>query len=257
LVPYELRTNTTYHGSLFSDYGSMSYFRFLIYLTIPSAMFYFSYKLLEKMSDLEKKLYEKKARRELYIFSFIIVIELLIFLFLIMNNRYSEIKKVEYENEYKSILSEKRKNHVVFEDEYVVNNKLYSLKKLIEINKDNINSEYLELKSVTREKLFHTDKGLYVRESEYTNKYSNFFMKNFDEDFDELIRNKKIFEVKYEKHSPLMLDLESKVKRLVFYSEYEIQKNVISSFFILLLVLYVIRPFLFSFKSMIKEVKNK
>jgi negative regulator of replication initiation len=82
-------------------------------------------------------------------------------------------------------------------------------------------------------------------------------MKNFDEDFDELIRNKKIFEVKYEKHSPLMLDLESKVKRLVFYSEYEIQKNVISSFFILLLVLYVIRPFLFSFKSMIKEVKNK
>lgn len=256
LVPYKQGDNT-YHDSLFSDYGSMSFLRFFIYLTIPSIIFYYSSKSLDKMSDLEKELYKKKARIELYIFSFFILTVLIIFLFFIVNNKYSEIKREGYENEYKIIVSEKRKNHVVFEDEYVVDNKLYSLQKLIEINKDIINSEYLDLKSVTREKLFHTDKGLYVRESEYTNKYSDFYMINFHEDYDKLIRDKKIFEVKYEKYLPLKKDKESKVKKLVFYSEYEIQKNVISYFFVFLIILYVIRPFLFSFKSMIKEVNIK
>lgn len=256
LVPYKQGENT-YHDSLFYDYGSMSYLRFLIYLTIPSIIFYFSSKSLDKMSELEEELYKKKARRELYVFSIFIFIIIITFLFFIMNNKYSKIKKEGYENEYKIILSEKRKNHVVFEDEYVVDNKLYSLKKLMEVNKNIINSEYLDLKSVTREKLFHTDKGLYVRESEYTNKYSDFFMINFYEDYDELIRNKKIFEVKYKKLSPLIFHKESKIKKLVFYSEYEIQKNAINSFFIFLIILYVIRPFLFSFKSMIKEVNNK
>jgi hypothetical protein len=255
LVPYKQGDNT-YHGSLFSDYGSISFLRFFIYLTIPSIIFYYSSKSLDKMNDLEKDLYKKKARIELYIFSFFILTVLIIFLFFIVNNKYSEIKSEGYENEYKIIVSEKRKNHVVFEDEYVVDNKLYSLQKLIDINKDIINSEYLNLKSVTREKLFHTDKGLYVRESEYTNKYSDFYMINFYEDYDKLIRNKKIFEVKYEKYSPLK-DKESKIKKLVFYSEYEIQKMLSVLFLFFLIILYVIRPFLFSFKSMIKEVNNK
>lgn len=255
LVPYELSGNT-FHNSLFSNYGSMIYFRFLIYITIPSIIFIFSYKSLEKCNEIEKETYKKKARIELYIFSFFIITELMFFLFFIINNNYSRIKKIEYENEYKFILSEKRKNHVVFFNEYVVNNKILSLKKLKEIKKGDLNTEYLDLKKVTREKLFHTENGLYVRESEYTNEYSDFFMKNFHEVYDNLIREKKIFEVKYEKQSPLMIDLERKVKRLVFYSKDEIQKNVICSFFILLIALYLIRPFLFSYKSMINEINK-
>jgi heme/copper-type cytochrome/quinol oxidase subunit 2 len=268
LVPYKdvydpkIRENNleTFHDSIFSIYGTICYFRFLIYLVIPSIIFYFILKYLRNMNELERHLYLKKAKTELYIFCFLISIIFFVFMFFVISNKYNEISKQKLDNQFQIVLAKKRHNHIVFDNEYVDDNKLYSYNQLLDkvVNQSlDIDEYYFDIKKVTREKLFHTDNDLYVRESEYVNPYSDFFIYNFYEKYEELILNKKIFDVKVEKYPTVLIENQEQVSKLTFYSIKEIKEFIVYTFFALTFILYAIRPFFFSIKSMFFEVNKK
>lgn len=103
-VPYQNNTNYTFHSSIMSDgYGTMSYFRFLIYLIVPTISFYFVRKYLEGMNSLESCAYKKKAKRELYVFFFFASIIAGVVLFSYGKNEYSEFRKKKLESQISEI----------------------------------------------------------------------------------------------------------------------------------------------------------
>lgn len=103
-VPYQNNDNYTFHSSIISDgYGSLSYFRFLIYIIVPTLSFYLVYKYLDGMNSVESSVYKKKAKRELYVFFLFIAVILITILFLYGKNEYSEIRKDTLKSEISKI----------------------------------------------------------------------------------------------------------------------------------------------------------
>lgn len=98
------KTNSSYHSNIFNDgYGTMSYFRFLIYLIVPTLSFYFISKYLDGMNLLESSVYKKKAKRELYVFFLFASIIIGGALFFYVKNEYSEIRKKQLKSQISKI----------------------------------------------------------------------------------------------------------------------------------------------------------
>lgn len=99
-VPYQSNNYYTFHSNIMNDgYGTMSYFRFLIYLVIPTLSFYFIYKYLDGMNSIEPIIYKKKAKKELYVFFIFIGVVMGSILFLYVKNNYTEIKKERFKSQ--------------------------------------------------------------------------------------------------------------------------------------------------------------
>lgn len=94
------KINSSYHSNILNDgYGTMSYFRFLIYLIVPTLSFYFVSKYLNGMNLLESSVYKKKAKRELYVFFLFASIIIGSALFFYVKNEYSEIQKEQLKSQ--------------------------------------------------------------------------------------------------------------------------------------------------------------
>ena len=103
-VPYQSNDNYTFHSSIMLDgHGTMSYFRFLIYLVIPTLSFYFIHKYLEEMNALEASIYKKRGKKELYVFFFFASIIIGSILFFYVKNEYSEIRKDRLKSQISAI----------------------------------------------------------------------------------------------------------------------------------------------------------
>ena len=103
-VPYKNNDNYTFHSSIISDgYGVMSYFRFSIYLIVPTLSFYLVCKYLEGMNSLQSIPYKKKAKRELYVFFLYASIIIGSTLFFYVKNEYSEIRKEQLKSQISKI----------------------------------------------------------------------------------------------------------------------------------------------------------
>ncbi|RTZ08213.1 hypothetical protein EKL98_02530 [Flavobacterium bomense] len=103
-VPYQNNDNYIFHSSIISDgYGTMNYFRFLIYLIVPTLSFYLVWKYLDGMNSLESNVYKKKAKRELFVFFVFAGIIIGSILFFYVKNEYSEIRKERLESQISEI----------------------------------------------------------------------------------------------------------------------------------------------------------
>lgn len=266
-VPYQNKNNYTFHSSIMSDgYGIMSYFRFLIYLFIPTLSFYFIYKYLDGMNSLESSVYKKKAKRELYVFFVFIGLVIGSILFLYVKNEYSEIRK----ERLKSQISEINYSFDKLRNELSKRPPL-DLSGAQDILKENVDEYGIKIKKPT-EKLDLDLSGYYyetykenlneVLKKTLNIRFSMIRRKQLETNIKELIDNRsssddlnkmivdyvKIFSENGIKNTTLELEL----KELNFYN---IKLNVIFAFLGSFILLYIVRPLFSMFKGMLKEVR--
>ena len=280
-APYQNNDNYTFHSSIMSDgYGAMSYFRFLIYLIVPTLSFCFVYKYLEAMNTLESNVYKKKGKQELYIFFVFVSIIVGTILFSYGKNEYFEIRKITLKKEIASVEVELNKTEEElqrpslsdkdtldeygipikkpWERNYEVENSNEEKKPLFNPNKSHKTAKKQRLTSIEKEndakfvskeilltdkenKLLVSELTNYVKESATDNELQEF--KYF---FAKVLINKK-WKVKKE-------NLESKLKEISFNKD-KIKNSIVFMFLASFILLYIIRPLFSMFKGMLREVR--
>lgn len=291
-VPYQNNTNYTFHSSLSSDgYGTMSYFRFLIYLIVPTLSFYFVLKYLEGMNSLESCAYKKKAKRELYLFFVFISVVIGTILFLYGKNEFAENKKNTLRNEISKV--EKELNNV---------NQYFQKDSNIDMSQETRNNNFNPPSdgTVTKKPPFNPDvhydvvvekKGKHLLNKKDHTLLVNLLTKYAEEGAtdDDMIRFRNIFvnEIidKKEKANKELIqiikdmvnegeperniislvnsydelvkkeNLELKLKNILIYNGEEIKDNIVFMFLVSFILLYIIRPLFSMFKGMLKEVR--
>jgi hypothetical protein len=81
------------YDAILSDNSNIDLYRIGIYLLVLSVTFYFLYKYLNKMSDLEPSLYKRKAKNELIVFILFVLSIAVCLTYLISSNTINQIKK--------------------------------------------------------------------------------------------------------------------------------------------------------------------
>lgn len=263
------KTNSSYHSDILSDgYGTMSYFRFLIYLVIPTLSFYFVCKYLNRMNSIESSIYKKKAKTELYVyFSFIGAIIGTI-LFLYGQNQYAEIRKVRL----KSQISEINNSFDMLRNELSKRLPL-DLSEAQEILKGNVDEYGIKIKK-PNEKLNLDSNGYYYESykknvDKILNLTSDVILtvirkKQLETNIKELIDNGSSFDdlnkmivdyvVVFSENGIKKIKLGLELKEIAVYSEEEIKEKIIFMFLASFMLFYIIRPLFSMFKGMLKEV---
>lgn len=216
------------HSSLING-NKLIYFRFLIYVFIPSLIFYFIYKYLDKMNDLEPKIYKQKGKIELYVFfGFISIFFSTVFFFYGFNFYLN--KNIELEKERNSI------NKVLYY-------RIFCFERIPSYN-------FIGYK--WSENVFYS----YISEPNFKKKVYKYLLENGHTSYSEDIFNSKIGEESNELLYKKLNSVESalKEKQNKSYSNKNINLNIIITFIILFISLYITRPLFFVFKDMIKEV---
>jgi hypothetical protein len=268
-VPYQNNDNYTFYSSIMTDgYGTISYFRFIIYLIVPTLSFYFVCKYLEAMNSLEFSVYKKKAKRELYVFFVFIGLVIGSILFLYGKNEYCEIRK----ERLKSQISEINFSFDKLRNELSKRPPL-DLSAAQDILNENVDEYGIKIKKPT-EKL-NLDLGRNYHETyeknvhEVLKKTSNVVLsvikrKQLEMNIKELIDNGSSFNdlnkmivdyvEMFSKNGIKKTKLEFELKEIVVYSEEEIKKKIIFTFLASFMLFYIIRPLFSMFKGMFKEV---
>ena len=81
------------YDAIWSDNSNIDLYRIAIYLLVLSITFYFFYKYLNKMSDLEPSLYKRKAKSELIVFILFVLSIAICLTFLIGSNGINQMKR--------------------------------------------------------------------------------------------------------------------------------------------------------------------
>lgn len=248
-VPYEhystFYSNTfTFHSNIFHD-SQMSYFRFLIYLSIPTLLFCFIFRSLEKKNALKTSVFKKKAKTELYIFFLFASAIIVTVLFLYGKNEYSEIRKDTLANEI-SVLRNGIKE--------VDKSQYYRFKVYSEI-------PYIFLGLTWSEEAFysHIDYTEGFVSIVYDFLKENKMLTESEAIFNSCIRAKTPYEISTleNKRTELQKELKDKsknLKKITSYGDEAIRYNISIAFLTLLILLYVSRLLFSMLNGMLKEV---
>lgn len=278
-VPYQNKSSYTFHSSIMSDgYGNISYFRFLIYILIPTVSIYFVNKYLDAMNLLESSIYKKKAKTELYIFLVYICAIIGAIIFIYGHNQYTEMRKEQLESQ----ISEINNSFDVLKEE--LNKRppldLTSAKEILEESKNSANLRvppfpkgFTVIKKPVVE--LNLDLGGYYYETykknvdEVLKKASNsgftiIRRKQLEINIKELIDNGSGFDdlnkmvVDYlevfSENGIKKTKLELELREITVHNEEGIQKKIVFLFLASCILLYIIRPLFLMFKGMLKEV---
>lgn len=278
-VPFQNKSSYTFHSSIMSEgYGTMSYFRFLIYLLIPTVFIRFVNKYLEKMNSLESRSYKKKAKSELYVFVAYVCSIIGSMLFLNIYNQYTEFRK----EQLKSQISEINNSFDVLKEE--LNKRppldLTSAKEILEESKNSsdliippLPKGFTVIKKPVRE--LNLDLGGYYYETykknvdEVLKKTSNsgftiIKSKQLEINIKELIDNGFGFDdlnkmtVDYlevfSENGIKKTNLELELKKMSIYNDERIQEKIVLVFLVIFILVYIIRPLFLMFRGMLKEV---
>lgn len=281
-VPFYYNHGISYSNILSQEYGEMKYFRFLIYIIIPTLFFYFVYKYLEEMNSLDLITFKIKAKKELYIFFIFISIIIGTLLFLNGKNEYSEIKKNALENKITETDNELNKAYQYFQNNF-------NLEVLREVQNDNfIPPTDGTVAKRKRPPLYLTSANKILRESKNSSisislplpkQYKllptkenidkvlldyfatikakpNLSDKEFLQKFPEFNNKLSVLNsVKnYYKNHKKIDTYKDQLNKLVFYNSIEIKNNIVFIFFASFILLYIVRPLFSILKGMLKEV---
>lgn len=289
-VPYQNNDNYTFHSNIISDgYGSLSYFRFLIYLIVPTLSFYFVYKYLEGMNSMESSVCKKKAKQELYIFFVYLGIIIGTILFLYGQNQYTEIRKEQLKSQISEInysfdklrneLSKRPPLDLSGVDEILNGNSKKSLENIpplpkgfTAIKKDTAKQEFDEFGIAIKKPPFNPNKTYEaykknvdkVLKKSSNVRFSGIRKKQLETNIKELTGNGSSFDdlnkmivdyvEMFSENGIKKAKLEFELKEIVVYSEEEIKKKIIFTFLASFMLFYIIRPLFSMFKGMFKEV---
>ena len=81
------------YDAIWSDNSNIDLYRIGIYLLVLSVTFYFLYKYLNKMNDLEPSIYKRKAKNELIVFILFILSIAICLSFLIGSNGINQMRR--------------------------------------------------------------------------------------------------------------------------------------------------------------------
>lgn len=253
-VPYHgtyagrLEINRSYHSSILDEgYGTISYFRLLFYLGIPGILGYFIYGYLRKLNDLETKVYNKKAKKELYVFLLFLLINFGLTFFLYAKNLYSENKKNPINNEItsinKSIEEIDKKLSYRYRIFTIISDKLYQ---------DSSWTEEVFYSYVDNEVGFLSPMYDFLKEKSE--------MLDSEEKFNLLMKIKTPDEILFLKNKRAELDKKlemnsEKLNQITFYSGEDVRHYILIAFLASFILLYIIRPLFSIFKGILKEVR--
>ena len=114
------RNYKTDYDFIWSSGGSIDLYRIIIYMVILTGLFYFAYKYLSGMNDLDKEHYNRKAKIELYIFVFFIISIPIAFLYLYVSNTMTISKRVSIETKIReadsliALKTKKKQDRLIF-----------------------------------------------------------------------------------------------------------------------------------------------
>ena len=290
-VPYQNKSNYTFHSSIISDgYGIMSYFRFIIYWVIITSSFYFIYKYLDGMNSLESSVYKKKAKRELYVFFVFIGLVIGSILFLYVKNEYSEIRRERFKSQISEInysfdklrneLSKRPPLDLSGVDEILNGNSKKSFENIpplpkgfTAIKEDTATQEFDEFGIAIKKPPFNPNKTYEaykknvdkVLKKSSNVRFSVIRKKQLETNIKELTDNGSSLEdlnimiidyvEMFSENGIRKIKLGLELKEIVVNSEEEIKKKIIFTFLASFMLFYIIRPLFSMFKGMLREVR--
>jgi hypothetical protein len=243
-----IKRDSSYHSNILDEgFGTISYFRFLFYLGIPGLLVYFVYGYLDKLNDLDTKVYYKKAKNELYIFLLFLLINLGLIFFLYGKNIYSENKKNPINNEISSI----NKSIEEIDKNLSYRYRIFTI----------ISDEYYQDSSWTEEVFYsYVDNEVGFLSPMYDFLKEKSEMIESEETFNSLMKIKTPDEILFLKNKRAELDKKleinsEKLNQITFYSGEDVRHYILITFLASFILLYIIRPLFSIFKGILKEVR--
>lgn len=262
-VPFR-ESNNSYNSdikydTIWSNNTNIDLFRIFIYLVVLSISFYLIYKYLNRMNEIEKDTYKKKARIELFILILFIVGSLTSLFYFKIHNEANQIREkslLSKMNELETLISEKsdilkkkerRRKYFFAASEEIFNLNEFNddnIKFWEQISKNKEESQWLNLfyKKFPKETL----EDIRVKSP---NELKKFIESNSIDNTD--LKNINDLEKLYSKYGKITY------KRLgiAYYDLEEAQHTSILYVSILFVLLYVFRPLLIFIKGMFVELK--
>lgn len=255
-VPFRNRAySTVTYDSIWSDNSNIDLYRIGICLLILSVTFYFLYRYLNKMNDLEVSVYKRKARRELISF-IIFILGIVAFLFyLIGSNAINQMRKkslTETIQKTQEIIAGKTVKKFLRSNFWDGSKRIFNLDEF-----DNNIQNYWDFLIKTKE----NDVSLisfYVRFGK--DNLKSFMINNPDElkHFIEVNTYNNDDIKKQQEATALTAELniaQTKKDNLTFYQDNDIKKNILGWTTLLFCVIYVIRPLVLFIKGIFAELK--
>lgn len=247
------------YDTIWSDNSNIDLYRIGIYLILLSVSFYFLYRYLNRMNDLEETIYKRKAKFELVTFLVFISGIVISLLFLNSSNVINQMRKKSLTmdiQQTQSLISEKslkreakKSNRKDFWDE---SEKIFDLEEF-----DNNIQNYWDLLMKKRNDVVWMN-SFYEKFPSYSLTQLNLksaidlkqFIENNTYDNDDITKQE---EVKFlnENLNQVILKRDS----LRFYQYAEIRKIVLITISILFSLLYIVRPLLQLIKGIYKELE--
>lgn len=247
------------YDAIWSDNSNIDLYRIGIYLILLSVSFYFLYRYLNKMSDLDKTIYKRKAKSELITFLIFIAGTFGCLLFLNCSNGINQIRKKSLKEDIQKtqfLISEKsakreakRINRSNFWDESQKTFDLDQFNNKIQTYWDGIikrKSDTVWLNSFYGKFPNYSLKQLNIKNVDDLKQ----FLENNTYDNDDVAKQEEV-KVLNENLNLIVANRDS----LTFYQDPDIRKIVLIIIALLFSLLYIVRPLLLFIKGIFTELK--
>lgn len=275
---------------IWSNNTSIDIYRIVIYLLVLSVTFYFLYKYLNRMTELEPSIYKKKAKSELIIFILFFLSTAVCLVFLIGSNAINKVRKKTLSEDIQrtqNLISEKTTKKSIRSRFWEVSKNEFSYNTMVTKGNDTYRIRKYELRSAEREGYLPVNSLIEFDDfdnniqtywetlikskdnEEWLNSFSFYFSDKSLEQFNiKNINDLKMFiEVndynnedvkKQEEVKELTTALNSyqiKKNTLTFYRNNDIRRITLICLTILFGILYVTRPLILFIRGIFIELK--